>query len=180
MIYAGGLKNISIDELKIAQDLLKLNAFNVIYLSLLTLSNSILQGLGNSFEPVKNLGISAIIRLCVLLITLPQKNINIYGTVLADMSFYAMAFIFNILAIKKLVNVSFNLFKVFAIPIGAGGCMCIVMKSLQTALFGLLTSRVLTTLIIFIGGVSYLSILFVSHTLNFVEIKNVFKRKQHI
>ena len=178
-LYAGGLSNKIVFESQIVKDLLKLNSFNIIYLSLLNLSSSILQGLEDSKTPVKNIGICAILRIFVVLSTVSIKDINIYGTAIADMIFFSMAFLLNMRAIKKKIDIKFSVSKFFIFPIISAGIMCLTMQLFKIVLYGLISSKILT-LLMGISGISVYFILLIFTKV--VNIKNIsqmiFKKKQ--
>lgn len=176
-LYAGGLSDKVVYELKIVSDLIKLNAFNIIYLSLLNLSTSILQGLGDSKTPVLNMLGSVVVRIIVLAVCLSSQTINIYGVAIADMVFFALAFILNLRKIKQKVKLNYGISKFFVLPALSGVVMCLTMKLFKTLLGGLLSARY-TTLIMGISGIAiYVAILFVTKVLDFKAIANMIFKK---
>lgn len=177
-LYAGGLNSKIVYETQIATDLLRLNAFNIIYLSLLNLSSSILQGFEDSKTPVINMGICAILRIVVLLLTVTSKSINIYGTAIADMLFYSLAFILNVRAIKKRVNIKFSISKFFVFPLVSAGIMCLTMKLFKVVLNGILSQRISTLIMGALGVFIYFLVLVLTKVLDIKKILGMFFKKK--
>ncbi|MGN1212881.1 MAG: oligosaccharide flippase family protein [Christensenellales bacterium] len=177
-LYAGGLNSKIVYETQIATDLLRLNAFNIIYLSLLNLSSSILQGFEDSKTPVVNMGICAILRIVVLLLTVTSKSINIYGTAIADMLFYSLAFILNVRAIKKRVNIKFSISKFFVFPVVSAGIMCLTMKLFKVVLNGILSQRISTLIMGALGVFIYFLVLVLTKVLDVKKIFGMFFKKK--
>ena len=67
-LYGSGLESNLIDELAISSDLLRINGFNILYICLLSISTSILQGLEKNRTPVVNLATAGILRLFLMLV----------------------------------------------------------------------------------------------------------------
>src|SRR5574344_958783 len=170
LLYANGFDGKVFNELKISSDLLKINSFNIIYLSLLNLTTSILQGLDKSKIPVINLGFCAILRLVLLLSLLPNSSINIYGTALADMVFYSLSLILNIISIKKVVKIEMPLQKIFIYPLVYCIVMWLSMDLFKLVFNDILNSRITTLLMVFTGGVVYLILLFATKSLDYKEM----------
>lgn len=177
-LYAGGLNDKIVLEGQIVADLLKLNSFNIIYLSLLNLSSSILQGLEDSKTPVINMGVCAVVRVLVVLITVPAKGINIYGTAIADMVFYSLVFILNIRAIKTKVNLQYSVTKLFVLPLFSAVTMCLTMQLFKMLFTGLLSARI-TTIIMGLAGVTiYFTVLIFTKVLDVKNLTNVLIKKK--
>ena len=177
-LYAGGLNSKIVYETQIATDLLRLNAFNIIYLSLLNLSSSILQGFEDSKTPVINMGICAILRIVVLLLTVTSKSINIYGTAIADMLFYSLAFILNVRAIKKRVDIKFSISKFFVFPLVSAGIMCLTMKLFKVVLNGILSQRISTLIMGVLGVFIYSLVLVLTKVLDVKKVFGMFFKKK--
>lgn len=179
-LYAGGLSNKIVYEYSIVQDLLKLNSFNIIYLSLLNLSSSILQGLEDSKTPVVNMGICAIVRIAVVLITVSSKSVNIYGTAIADMIFYSLVFVLNMRAIKKRLDIKFAVPKLCVFPLLSAVAMCLTMKLFNIVLSGLLSPRLITLVMGTAGIAIYFALLIFTKVIDIKGISNlIFKKRQN-
>ena len=178
-LYGSGLNSKAIDEILISADMLRINGFNIIYISLLTLSSGILQGLDRSRLPVKNLFIATILRFIVLLVCLSSSVLNIYGLAIADMSFYACAMILNLKMIKEITNISYNLNQMFVLPICSLFAMLLSIALIKKLLFGILTFRVTILCSMVCGGILYLTLLYLTRVLDYKDIV-AFKRKRNV
>ena len=176
-LYGSGLNNNIMDELNISSDLLRINSFNILYLNMLSLSTSVLQGLEKNKVPVLNLAIAGILRLFLMIVLLSIDKINIYGTAIADMAFFSFAFMLNLREIKKTVNFSFKIKNFLFLPALCCLTMGGVMLLLKMGLSGLLGSKILTMLIMACGGIIYLVLLLATKLLNFREIFLSFKKR---
>lgn len=178
-LYAGGLNNKIVLEADIAKDLIKLNAFNIIYLSLLNLSSSILQGLEDSKTPVKNMAVCAVVRVAVVLLMVSAKGINIYGTAIADMVFYSLVFLLNMRAVKKKIDIKFSASKLVVLPVVSATAMCLTMQLFKLVFAGLVSARV-TTLVMGVAGICmYFLLLVLTKVINIKNITQMaFKKRQ--
>ena len=176
-LYGSGLTSKTINELGISADLLRLNGFNIIYICMLSICTSILQGLDRSSVPVKNLLIASGLRFLVLAICLTNENLNIYGLALADMSFYATAMILNIYSIKKLYKVGFELKNVFILPTFSLIIAFLSMKLVKIIFADLLPFRVVVVTLMICGFAIYIFILFTTKVFNFDDIFALRKKK---
>lgn len=177
-LYSGGLGGKVVQEIDVLENLIKINAFNIVYLSLLSLSTSILQGIGKSKIPVINLGICAFLRLLLLCVLISVKNLNIYATALVDMVFYSLSFILNMVAIKKWANFSFGLGKIFVLPAMCCFAMCFVMKLFKISLSGLISTKIVTIIMVLVGIATYFSLLAITKVLNIKKLLSSFKQRR--
>lgn len=177
MFLYGSMSNKMFDELLISADLLKINSLNIIYLCLLSLSTSVLQGLEKNKKPVINLAIATVVRFIFIFVLLSVGGVNIYGTALADTAFYAVALILNLKEIKKEVQFSFGLSKFFVLPTLASTSVVLSMKLLQILLSGFFSQRVFTLFILLFGVVTYLIFLSVTKVFSVKDMANVFLKR---
>ena len=177
-LYGGGLTSKTINELNISSDMLRINGFNIIYISLLNLTGGILQGLDHSKDPVKNLFIATIVRFVVLLLCLTNKGLNIYGLAIADMSFYALAMILNLNKIKQISKINYNINQMFLLPTSSLVVMILSMFLTKLVLNNILPFRVVTLSVMLIGGIVYMLLLILTKVFNVKEIISLKKKVQ--
>ena len=177
-LYSGGLSTDTINELNISSDLLKINGFNIVYMCLLSLSTSILQGLDKSKVPVINLLVASAFRFAILIVFLPNGSVNIYGLALADMTFYVVALALNLMKIKKLTNISLSFGQNFLLPVTSCTVVVLSMELLKILFTNLISARFLTLLLILIGGGIYLMLLSVTRVLRPRELLSLRKKSQ--
>ena len=177
-LYGGGLTSKTINELAISSDMLRINGFNIIYISLLGLTSGILQGLDHSKEPVKNLFIATVFRFVILLLCLTNGAVNIYGLAIADMAFYSLAMILNLKKIKEISNINFNISQMFFLPSSALVVMILSMLLTKLVLVNILSFRLVTLSVMIIGGIIYLVLLAITKVLNVKEVAFLKKKQQ--
>lgn len=101
---------------KLAADLIRVGAVSIIFYSLSTLSNAILQGINRMKKPVYNALIALVAHIAVLLALMLVLDLNIYAVVIANAFFSFLMCILNGLAIRKYLNYRQEIVKTFVIP----------------------------------------------------------------
>lgn len=96
------------DELLVATKLLFLGSFNIIFLSLVQVTASILQGLGKSKIPVKSLFIGCVIKIVFDFAFIPVRKINILGAIISGAACYVAVFVLNYKNVKKFTGLEFK------------------------------------------------------------------------
>ena len=176
-LYNNGLSNDAFDELKVVVDLIKISSINIIYISLLNVVTSLLQGINKSFIPVRNLLIAGIIKLALTFVLVSNKGINIYGLTISDTICFMLALVLNLVTLKKYLKLSFD-FKNFVLK-----PLCCVITMIATIfltkylLDGVITARILTLITILVAGMIYLINIFLTKTLQREDIVTLSKRK---
>ena len=176
-LYGGGMSNVMFDELMLSSNLLKVNGINIVYLCLLSLSTSVLQGLEKNKAPVVNLSIAATGRFILIFVLLSVDGVNIYGTAIADAAFYALALILNLREIKKEVALNFGISKFFVLPVLSCCAVSMSMKLMQFLLADFFSQRVFTLLVMIFGLVAYLAFLSATKVLKIKDMLNVFIKR---
>lgn len=103
--------------------MLQVGAISIIFYSLSTLSNGILQGIDRMKAPVKNAIITLGLHIGVLLVLMYGFDLNIYAVVWANTFFSFLMCILNGAAIKKYIRYRQEIVKTFLIPAIASGIM---------------------------------------------------------
>ena len=103
--------------------LLLIGSGAVMFYSLSTITNAVLQGIGRMSVPVINATISLIVHVILLVILLYGFNLGIYAVVIANMVFALLMCIMNAVMIKKVLNYSQEIWYTFVIPLFAGAVM---------------------------------------------------------
>lgn len=98
--------NFDFDELLMAVKLLMLGSLNVVALSLVQVSASVLQGLDESNYSVKMLVIGCILKIVLDVLLVRNPSVNIFGATLSGVISYFLVFMFNYFKIKKLTEAS--------------------------------------------------------------------------
>lgn len=103
--------------------LLLMGSSAVVFYSLSTITNAVLQGIGKMAETVKNAALSLVIHIIILAILLYGFNLGIYGVVIANIAFALIMCILNAMTLKKFLNYYNEIWYTFVIPLFAGGIM---------------------------------------------------------
>ncbi|MFP3152951.1 polysaccharide biosynthesis protein [Lachnospiraceae bacterium ZAX-1] len=104
------------DARPLSAKMLQLGAVSIIFYSLSTITNAILQGINRMGSPVKNAAIALILHIGVLIALMFGLDLNIYAVVLANAAFSFLMCILNGRAIKKNIRYRQEVKKTFLIP----------------------------------------------------------------
>ncbi len=137
-----------------ASDLLRAGAVMVIFYSISTLSNGMLQGIGRMKVPVFNSAISLIIHVIVLVVLMNKFNLGIYAVVIASIVFAACMCLLNGLGLKLTMNYRQELYTTFGVPAIASAIMGVVIFLITLFLKDVnLVATVITSIVI--GAIIY-------------------------
>lgn len=100
----------------LAVALLRFGCISVVFYCLSTVSNGILQGIGKVNIPLRNAAIALVLHLMVLTPLLYFTNMQLYGMVIATMSYSFMMCIFNSISVRKYLGYNQEIRKTFVIP----------------------------------------------------------------
>ncbi len=110
-------------DTKLGGDLLFLGSLAVVFFSLSTITNGILQGINRMKTPVINAVISLVLHVGILAVLLYGLDMGIYGVVIANMFFGLTMCIFNGVSIAKYLHYRQEIKKTFALPFLASAVM---------------------------------------------------------
>lgn len=122
------------DTAGIAAIMMYMGAIAVVFYSLSTLSNGLLQGINKLRVPVVNAAIALVAHMIVLVVLMFAFKLNIYAVVIAN-TFFALAMcILNQIALMKYSGYRPEWIKCFAIP---GGCSIVMGAVTFVVYFGI-------------------------------------------
>ena len=104
------------DSRKMPELMMQIGAVSIIFYSLSTLSNGILQGINRMNIPVKNALITLILHMGVLVVLMYGFDLNIYAVVWANTFFSFFMCILNGMAIRKYLRYKQEILRTFIIP----------------------------------------------------------------
>lgn len=99
---------------------------SVIFYSLSTLTNSLLQGIGRVMEPVKNATLALLLHLVFLVAILKFTDLKLNGLVVGTIIYSLLVCVFNHYSVKKYMDVCIDVKKVYMAPVVASIFMGIV------------------------------------------------------
>ena len=146
----------------------------VLFTSLSTITNSILQGIGNIWIPVKNALISLIVHVGVLALFLWVFDLGVYGVVMANIFFYILMCMLNNLSLRTILQYRQEIVKTFLLPLAASAVMGVAayfVNSLMMKATGSVKISVLAAVIIAV--VVYLLMLIVTRAVDEVDLRRV-------
>lgn len=148
-------------EIDLAVSLLHLGSVSVIFYTMSTLTNGVLQGINRMKIPVRNACIALVVHIAFLYAAL-EMDMGIQAVVYANILFAIIVCILNHVAIRKYIRYRQEYIKTFAIPLAASAVMGvsvgIIYWLLNKALGGLnktLSSFIIVMVGIVIGAVVY-------------------------
>lgn len=157
--------NLDFEELAIAVKLLFVAGFNIIFLSLVQVSASALQGLGYQKYPVKTLLVGCVVKIILDVCLILVKPLNILGVVIAGGVCYFLVFMLNYKKIRQITDVRItNIYFYVAIQ----ECFVCLFAFFVNAIMNMMFSE---TWAMFIGGVVAIMIFFVTYYIFFVYDK---------
>ncbi|MSS63941.1 putative polysaccharide biosynthesis protein [Velocimicrobium porci] len=104
------------ESIDMASSLLRYGGISVIFYSLSTLTNAVLQGIGKVNIPVKNAIVALIIHLAVLIPLLNYTDLDLYALLLGTILYSLIMCILNGLSVKKCLGYVQDIQKTFLIP----------------------------------------------------------------
>lgn len=113
-------------SLDAASSLLMGLAITVVFFSISTITNAVLQGMGKVNKPVVNSAISLVIQAVVLTLLLLLTNFNLYALVIASILYSGLMVYLNSKAIYKETGYKQEIRKTFVLPFVAAAIMGVV------------------------------------------------------
>lgn len=159
-LYGGSL---DFEELKLAVKLLFLGGINIIFLSLVQVTASVLQGIGYAKEPVKSLLVGCVVKVVLDVCLILIKPLNIMGAIIAGGVCYFVVLTLNYRKIKRLTGAS--LFGSY-FYISVQSCFVCMFAFFANLLFKMLFSE---TIAMFISGMIAVAIFAITFYMFFMQ-----------
>ena len=144
-------------EVDIPASLLRMGSASVVFYSLSTLSNGILQGIDKMRIPVRNAAIALVLHLGILYVTIGVFDWKLYGVVISCMAFGLLMCILNWLSIAKHLRYHQEMRRTFVVPIIAS----IVMGAVVWLLYFILSRSSTQIVSVAIASVAGIIVYFV-------------------
>lgn len=135
--------------------LLRIGSISVVFYSLSTLSNGVLQGIDRMRVPVRNAAIALVLHLGILYLTINIFDWQLYGVVLSCIMFAFIMCVLNWLSIKKYLKYRQEIRRTFVIPTIASLIMGAVCWLIYFAASKALGDAISVILSIGIGAIVY-------------------------
>ena len=139
--------------------MMQIGAVTIVFYSLSTLSNGILQGINRMNVPVKNAVIALVLHIGVLAALMYGMDLNIYAVVWANMFFSFLMCILNGMAIRKYLKYRQEILRTFVIPSLAAAVMGLAVYGIYYFLMKTIKINAVSTGISIAAGVCVYGIL---------------------
>ncbi|MCR5734764.1 MAG: polysaccharide biosynthesis protein [Lachnospiraceae bacterium] len=113
-------------DIETAAMLLRMGSVSVVFYSMSTLSNGVLQGINRMNVPVRNAAIALVLHLGVLYLFTAVADLKLYGVVISIIVFSLLVCILNWIDIKKHLGYRQEILRTFLIPLAASLIMGLV------------------------------------------------------
>lgn len=134
-------------NIPLAGALLRALSVTVVFYSLSTLTNAVLQGIGKVTTPVYHAAIALVVQTLVLIPCLIFTDWNLYCIAIATIVYSFLMCILNQRAVRKYLDYKQDMKKIFALPFLASVIMGIVAYFVYKLLFAVLKSNAVSLLI---------------------------------
>lgn len=114
------------DESAIAAGILRNGAIAIVFYSMSTLSNGLLQGINRMTEPIKNAVIALVLHIACLLLLMFGFHLDIYAVVYANAFFALMMCILNAVSVQKYSGYRQEVVRTFVVPLLASIVMGVI------------------------------------------------------
>lgn len=146
------------EMINLATKLLLLNAPFVVLISFVQTQNAVLQGLGKLKIPLLNMLVAGVVKFGLLFLC-ANNQINIFGLIISNTSFYAVTFLLNYIYIRKHFGFGFKIKE--GMPCLISSLICGVILFLGTLAWVGMNLYVKLFLLLFVGGIVYFSTMLV-------------------
>ena len=146
-------------SLDLAADLLRALSVTVVFYSLSTLTNAVLQGIGKVNVPVINAFVALIVQTVVLVPCLWYTDLNLYSLAIAAIVYSLLMCILNGISVKKHLGYKQDIKKVFLLPAAASVVMGVAAYGVYTGLYAVIKNNVIALLPAIVVGAAVYGIL---------------------
>ncbi len=143
----------TIETLDLATSMMVLGSVAVVFYSMSTLSNGLLQGIDRLRVPVKNAAIALVAHIVVLIALMLFFRLNIYAVVIANAFFAFLVCVLNSIDIARHTGYRQEIKKTFVIPAVCSAIMGVITYFVYQGLYALCKSNVISLIIAFIIAV---------------------------
>lgn len=134
-------------NIALAGSLLRALSITVIFYSLSTLTNAVLQGIGKVTAPVYHAAIALVAQTVVLVPCLLFTNLNLYSIAIATVVYSLLMCVLNQLAVRKYLGYRQDIKKIFVLPMIASVIMGICAYFVYQGMHRILGSNLISLII---------------------------------
>jgi stage V sporulation protein B len=156
---------------ELASSMMMWGSSAVIFFSLSTVTNGVLQGINHMKDPIVNAGIALVFHLAVLAVLLWGFDAGIYGVVVANIVFGAAMCVLNAMSVRRILQYEQELKKTFLLPLAASGVMGAAVWGLYQLIHtGTSSNLISIALSVTVGIVLYMVLLLLFRCVDEVEL----------
>lgn len=141
-------------EVDLAVNLLQVGSISIVFYSMSTLTNGVLQGINKMKLPVLHSAIALVIHIVFLYVTL-QMDMGIHAVVYANILFAVVVCILNWLSIRKYLKYRQEIVKTFLLPTAASAIMGVIIVVINMLLGKIAGNLVVVVLGLVLGVIAY-------------------------
>lgn len=147
------LKLLLHDSTALSANLLRIGSVSIIFYSLSTLTNGILQGINRMRAPVIHAAITLVLHVAAFVVMILGFKWNIYALVYADIIFSVLMCILNSISIRKHIGYRQEIIKTFLIPLISSAVMGVAVWLSYTLIYRTIHSNTIGTLASIVLGI---------------------------
>lgn len=159
-------------EIDMAVNMLHIGSISVIFYTMSTLTNGVLQGINRMKIPVRNAAIALVIHIAFLYLAL-QLDVGINALVYANILFAVIVCVLNALAIRKYLRYKQEYMKTFVVPAIAAVIMGVVIGVVGMLLSKFVGNLITVLLGIVIGVVVYFVVMILLKGVNEHDLRKM-------
>lgn len=130
-------------------------AFTIVFTMLGQNMNAALQGLDKLKTPVIALAVGSFVKFLANIILVPIEGIGIYGAIIGSILCYSFVLGIELITLKKMINIKYDIVKLIIKPLIAAGIMGGVSYLIYTGLLHILVPKLATIIALFSAVVVY-------------------------
>lgn len=162
------------DTDKTSAAMMAIGAASIVFYSLSTLSNGLLQGIDRMRIPVTNAAISLVLQTVFLYGAMEILHLHIYAVVLANTFYAFLMCILNGRAVARYSGTRQNVRKTFIVPLEASAVMGVLVFLVYTALHAVTRSNAISCIVgVAVGGCSYFVLILVMRGISEAELRTL-------
>jgi len=149
-----------------ATNTLSVLAVAIVFVSLVMVTNAILQSVGKERIPLVNMLIGGAIKILINNFLVKNPDINILGAPIGTMVCYVVILVLNVIALAKVIKLKFSLIQCILKPLAAVTLMGMGALGVYNSLSGILGVKVALVVSIIVAGIIYFAAILLMRTVD--------------
>lgn len=153
----------------VAGDILKILAWDLIFLAIYQATTGILQGIKKQMLPAINLAVGMIFKVVLTFILVGHPMFGIKGAAISTIAAFAVASLLNVYSLMKCDYLNVNLIKLAIKPLISGGVMGVFVWGTFSPLSDVLGGKLATLVVILLAAILYAFMIIMTKALDHDE-----------